>query len=74
MKAQPSASRAAGVLLLACLVLQPDLAHAYVGPGLGVGAVAAVLGSVFGILMLFVGVVWYPLKRFVSQFRRTHGA
>jgi hypothetical protein len=44
-------------------------ALAYVGPGLGAGAVAAVLGVVGGILMLVVGIVWYPLKRVIRRFR-----
>ena len=74
MRSDVDALKTAGLLLMACLALQPGLAHAYVGPGLGVGAVAAVLGSVFGVLMLLVGVVWYPLKRVVGRFRRSHGA
>ena len=44
-------------------------AFAYVGPGLGAGTLAAVLGVVGGILMLVVGVVWYPLKRVIRRFR-----
>lgn len=44
-------------------------ALAYVGPGLGAGALAAVLGVVGGILMLVVGVLWYPIKRVVRRFR-----
>ena len=44
-------------------------AFAYAGPGLGAGALAAVLGVAGGILMLIVGVVWYPLKRVIRKFR-----
>jgi hypothetical protein len=44
-------------------------AMAYVGPGLGAGALAAVLGVAGGILMLVVGVVWYPIKRVIRRFR-----
>ena len=44
-------------------------AFAYVGPGLGAGAVAAVLGVAGGILMLIVGVVWYPIKRVIRRLR-----
>lgn len=46
----------------------PPLAAAYIGPGLGTGAIAAVLGAVLGLLMLVVGVVWYPLKRLIRRF------
>lgn len=44
-------------------------AWAYVGPGLGAGAMAAVLGVLFGVLMLVIGVVWYPLKRLLRRLR-----
>lgn len=44
-------------------------ASAYLGPGLGVGALAAVLGVAGGILMLIVGVVWYPIKRVMRRLR-----
>lgn len=50
------------LLMFGCLTYAP-LASAYVGPGLGVGAVASVLGVVSGLMMLVVGVVWYPLKK-----------
>ena len=46
-----------------------SLASAYVGPGLGAGAVTVVLGIASGILMLVVGVVWYPLKKLIRRFR-----
>ncbi len=45
-------------------------ASAYVGPGLGAGTLAAVLGVAAGILMLVVGVVWYPIKRVWRRFIR----
>ena len=48
----------------------PPLALAYIGPGLGAGAVAVVLGLVVGFLMLVVGVIWYPLKRLFRRIRR----
>ena len=45
------------------------LALAYIGPGLGMGAVGAVLGTLAGLLMLVVGVIWYPVKRLIRRFR-----
>ncbi len=54
------------VLLLGC----PSLAFAYIGPGLGAGAVGAVLAILAGVLMLVVGVLWYPLKRLIKFLRR----
>ena len=55
--------------LLAALCIWPVSAFAYIGPGLGSGAVAAVLGILAGLMMLFVGVVWYPIKQFVRHLR-----
>jgi hypothetical protein len=45
----------------------PATAVAYVGPGLGVGAVAAFFGAVLAVLLAIVGVVWYPLKRLFGR-------
>lgn len=56
-------------LLAFGLLAYPPLALAYVGPGLGAGAIAAVLGIASGLLMLIVGVVWYPLKRLIRYLR-----
>lgn len=56
-------------LALAVLLLSPTLAFAYIGPGLGAGAIAAVLGILGGVALLVVGVLWYPLKRLFQYFR-----
>ena len=51
------------------LLTYSSVASAYIGPGLGAGAVTVVLGIVSGLLMLIVGVVWYPLKKLFRHFR-----
>jgi len=38
-------------------------AFAYIGPGVGAGAVVLTIGILLGVLLLFVGLIWYPLKR-----------
>lgn len=38
-------------------------AHAYVGPGLGLGAIAVILGIVLSVLIAVLAIVWYPIKR-----------
>lgn len=58
---------AASLFLAFCLHAAP--AAAYIGPGLGTGTIAAVLGILAGILMLVVGALWYPLKRLVRKMR-----
>ena len=52
---------------LGVLVAVPGIADAYVGPGLGVGAIAAFFGAVLAVLLAIVGVVWYPLKRLLNR-------
>ena len=51
------------ILALACVLVSPEPALAYVGPGLGLGVLGVVLGVVFSIFLAIVGVVWYPIKR-----------
>lgn len=45
-------------------------AHAYLGPGLGLGAIAASLGVMGSILLGLLSVLWYPVKRFARRLRR----
>ncbi len=37
--------------------------YAYIGPGIGAGTIAIVLGFIASILLAIFAVVWYPLKR-----------
>lgn len=38
-------------------------AHAYIGPGAGLGALFTLLAIVVGGFLLVVGFLWYPIKR-----------
>ncbi len=42
-------------------------AQAYVGPGLGLGALGAVLGVVLSVLLALFAIFWYPLKRLLKK-------
>ncbi len=42
-------------------------AQAYIGPGVGAGTIAVVLGVIASILMAFVAILWYPVKRFFKR-------
>jgi hypothetical protein len=46
-------------------------AEAYVGPGLGLGAIGAVLGVVLSVLLAIFAVFWYPLKRLIAKRKAT---
>jgi len=51
------------LLLALALIALPSLAHAYIGPGLGAGAIAAVLGILGSIFLALFAVIYYPIKR-----------
>lgn len=63
----PRAMALASVILLSTT---PDVAHAYMGPGLGLGFLGAVLGVIGSILLGIAAIVWYPIKRLLRKFRR----
>lgn len=55
-------------VLFAFLVLvMPEYALAYIGPGAGVSAIGTVIALVGAVLLAIVGFVWYPVKRFLSK-------
>ncbi|MFT4197960.1 MAG: hypothetical protein QM601_08630 [Pseudoxanthomonas sp.] len=60
---------AGGLLLLAA----PGLAQAYLGPGLGLGAIGAALGAVAAVFLGLLSIVWYPFKRLWRRLRGKAG-
>ncbi len=54
-------------IVLAILVLSPGHAFAYIGPGVGLGAIATLLAITLGIILLIVGFLWFPLKRALNK-------
>lgn len=57
------------LLPAALLALMPAMAQAYVGPGMGLGLIASLLGLVAAFAMVLVAVVWFPLKRALRKRR-----
>lgn len=53
--------------------LIPGPALAYIGPGVGLGAVAVTVGLVLGAVLLMGGFVWYPLKRLLRNKKKEKG-
>ena len=41
--------------------------HAYVGPGLGLGAIGAFVGVVISVFLAIVGFIWYPIRRMLKK-------
>ena len=42
-------------------------AYAYIGPGMGGGVFAAVLGVIGAILLALFGILYYPIKRMLKN-------
>ena len=58
-------------LTFACwLLVLPIVSHAYIGPGLGLGAIGVGLGILGAILLCFFAILWYPFKRLLNSLRK----
>lgn len=42
-------------------------AFAYLGPGVGMGAIATFIAILLAVVLVLVGFVWYPLKRLLKR-------
>lgn len=42
-------------------------ALAYIGPGVGAGMIATVLGILTAIVLAFLAIFWYPVKRLLKR-------
>jgi hypothetical protein len=60
------------LIMAACLIVPAGPAAAYIGPGVGAGVIATVLGILTAIALAVFAVVWYPLKRLLKK--NTHSS
>ena len=42
-------------------------ANAYIGPGMGVGAMLGILAVIFVILLTLIAIVYYPIKNLLKK-------
>lgn len=56
------------LLTVALLLLAPDAALAYGGPGSVISGIGAALAALGALLAALLGFVWYPLKRLYLHF------
>ncbi len=61
------------VLPLLLLGLHPA-AHAYIGPGLGAGAIGVILGLLASLFLALFALFWYPVKRLLKKRRTARAA
>lgn len=58
------------ILLLIFILLIPMNAYAYIGPGMGLGAIGVVFGVLFSIFLALVSIIWYPFKRLLKKIKK----
>jgi hypothetical protein len=61
------------LIVAACLLMPAMPAAAYIGPGVGAGVIATVLGILTAIALAVFAVVWYPLKRLLKKNAHSSG-
>ena len=54
-------------LLYLSLVLVSSPIYAYLGPGMGGGALAVIIGFFAGVFLALWGILYYPIKRFIQN-------
>jgi flagellar motor component MotA len=53
--------------VIACMMMLAGPAMAYIGPGVGAGMIATVLGILTAIVLALFAVFWYPFKRLLKR-------
>ena len=64
----------AAIILGAVFVVIADSAQAYIGPGLGAGAIGAILGVLAAVGLAIFAIFWYPIKRMLKKRRAAKSA
>ena len=57
------------LIALAGLTLLPSPAYAYMGPGVGLSAIGALLSLVAAGAVSLLGFIWFPIKRAIRLLR-----
>lgn len=55
------------VLMIFFIVIIADPVNAYIGPGIGAGAISVALGIVGSIIVALFAILWYPFKRLLIK-------
>ena len=75
MRNRSMVAEAARIFQLAalCAVIATPAA-AYVGPGTGLGVLAAIFGGIAAFFMMIAGLIWYPFKAMLRKRREKNAA
>jgi len=58
-------------MLLTVGISIASMVLAYIGPGVGAGAIAAALGLIGSFFLGLFAVLFYPIKRLIKKFKNT---
>ena len=58
-------------LVFYIIILLPLISHAYIGPGMAGGLIAAIFGIILAIIIAFIGILYYPIKRALKNRKNT---
>lgn len=58
------------VLIIGLLIITPQVALSYIGPGAGISAIGTVIAFMAAIFLAIVGFLWYPIKRLLAKIRK----
>jgi Na+/proline symporter len=53
------------IIIIVFILISPI--YAYVGPGMGGGLIATILGIIGSIFLAVFGILYYPIKRFLKN-------
>ena len=53
--------------LVPLLAIVSNDAHAYLGPGAGLGAVGSILAIAVAVIIIVMGIVIYPVRKYLSR-------
>lgn len=55
------------LISVALILFFCNSAYAYVGPGVGAGVIAGIIGFLGAIFLVLIGTVYYPIKRILKK-------
>ena len=55
------------IYLLTLILIMPLSSYAYIGPGMGGGVIAAIIGFFAAIILGLWGILYYPIKRALKK-------
>jgi len=60
-------------LLFTQFMLLTDCAYAYIGPGAGLGMIGSLIAIIVAIVIIFLGLIIYPIRYLLKRRSRSKG-